>query len=190
MYRPHTDRLYRPRTDHLPTTYGPRTDRLHRPHTDHVPTTYRPSLPTTYRPHTDRSSCSLLPFFTASENRFHSSSLTLQSATTADCVPSFFVAFLIAVYESFKEYTAVETLDGDNKYDAGEHGLQVKSLETRVQSGGHFSKYLQVSYVRPSANSKTDLVPRVSLPCSTNIFKFNHQLNQHRLYSQKCSCTA
>ncbi|XP_074647259.1 ubiquitin carboxyl-terminal hydrolase 7-like isoform X2 [Tubulanus polymorphus] len=28
------------------------------------------------------------------------------------------------IMESFKEYVTVETLDGDNKYDAGEHGLQ------------------------------------------------------------------
>ena len=28
------------------------------------------------------------------------------------------------VYESFKEYVAIETMDGDNKYDAGSHGLQ------------------------------------------------------------------
>ncbi|XP_071107818.1 ubiquitin carboxyl-terminal hydrolase 7-like [Haliotis cracherodii] len=28
------------------------------------------------------------------------------------------------VHESFKEYITVETLDGDNKYDAGEYGLQ------------------------------------------------------------------
>ncbi|XP_030755284.1 ubiquitin carboxyl-terminal hydrolase 7 isoform X3 [Sitophilus oryzae] len=28
------------------------------------------------------------------------------------------------IYESFKDYIAKETLDGDNKYDAGEHGLQ------------------------------------------------------------------
>lgn len=33
-----------------------------------------------------------------------------------------------AVFESFKDYVAVEQLDGDNKYDAGEHGLQVKVL--------------------------------------------------------------
>ena len=32
--------------------------------------------------------------------------------------------YLPAVYESFKEYITVESLDGDNKYDAGEHGLQ------------------------------------------------------------------
>lgn len=28
------------------------------------------------------------------------------------------------IYESFKDYIAKETLEGDNKYDAGEHGLQ------------------------------------------------------------------
>ena len=35
---------------------------------------------------------------------------------------------VISVYESFKEYVAVETLDGDNKYDAGEYGLQVSII--------------------------------------------------------------
>ena len=33
---------------------------------------------------------------------------------------------LISVYESFQEYIAVETLDGDNKYDAGDFGMQVR----------------------------------------------------------------
>lgn len=33
---------------------------------------------------------------------------------------------LFAVFESFKDYVATEQLDGDNKYDAGEHGLQVR----------------------------------------------------------------
>ena len=28
------------------------------------------------------------------------------------------------IYESFKDYTTVETLEGVNKYDAGEHGMQ------------------------------------------------------------------
>lgn len=31
---------------------------------------------------------------------------------------------LISVLESFSDYTAAEILDGDNKYDAGEFGLQ------------------------------------------------------------------
>ena len=29
------------------------------------------------------------------------------------------------VYESFQDYVSVETMNGENKYDAGEHGLQV-----------------------------------------------------------------
>jgi len=32
--------------------------------------------------------------------------------------------FHILVYESFSDYVSTESLDGDNKYDAGEHGLQ------------------------------------------------------------------
>lgn len=32
--------------------------------------------------------------------------------------------FCISVYESFSDYVSTESLDGDNKYDAGEHGLQ------------------------------------------------------------------
>lgn len=36
-----------------------------------------------------------------------------------------FYVFPISVYESFQDYIKVESLDGENKYDAGEHGLQV-----------------------------------------------------------------
>lgn len=36
-----------------------------------------------------------------------------------------FFLFSLKVFESFVDYVAVEQLDGDNKYDAGEHGLQV-----------------------------------------------------------------
>lgn len=32
---------------------------------------------------------------------------------------------MYAVIESFRDYVEVETMDGENKYDAGEHGLQV-----------------------------------------------------------------
>ena len=31
---------------------------------------------------------------------------------------------MVAVHESFQDYITQETLDGDNKYDAGQHGLQ------------------------------------------------------------------
>ena len=34
---------------------------------------------------------------------------------------------LCVVTESFRDYVEVETMDGENKYDAGEHGLQVRS---------------------------------------------------------------
>lgn len=34
--------------------------------------------------------------------------------------------FYCLVYESFEDYIRVETMDGENKYDAGEYGLQVK----------------------------------------------------------------
>jgi ubiquitin carboxyl-terminal hydrolase 7 len=30
------------------------------------------------------------------------------------------------VYESFDDYIKQESLEGDNKYDAGDYGLQVK----------------------------------------------------------------
>ena len=36
------------------------------------------------------------------------------------------LCFFPPVFESFKDYVATEQLDGDNKYDAGEHGLQVR----------------------------------------------------------------
>lgn len=42
-------------------------------------------------------------------------------------VCSFLLLKIVSVYESFQEYIAVETLDGDNKYDAGEYGLQVSA---------------------------------------------------------------
>ena len=40
------------------------------------------------------------------------------------------VFIVIPVYESFQDYIKVESLDGENKYDAGEHGLQVTYLIT------------------------------------------------------------
>ena len=55
------------------------------------------------------------------------------------------------VYESFKDYIEVESLDGDNKYDAGEHGLQVRacvcSVCRRTMSRVRSSRYLFDMYV-------------------------------------------
>ncbi|CAF4834823.1 unnamed protein product [Pieris macdunnoughi] len=48
---------------------------------------------------------------------------------TSACVETFYDIQLSVkgkkdIYESFKDYISTELLDGDNKYDAGEHGLQ------------------------------------------------------------------
>ena len=48
-----------------------------------------------------------------------------------------FEHFFLSVLESFRDYVTVESLDGDNKYDAGEHGLQVIML-------GHISDILNL----------------------------------------------
>ena len=45
--------------------------------------------------------------------------IVMVTACSSSCLPS-------PVYESFKDYVAVETLDGDNKYDAGDHGMQAR----------------------------------------------------------------
>ena len=37
----------------------------------------------------------------------------------------FFLFLSLKVFESFVDYVAVEQLDGDNKYDVGEHDMQV-----------------------------------------------------------------
>lgn len=42
--------------------------------------------------------------------------------------------FIFVVYESFKDYIATEKLEGENKYDAGDNGLQVSSAPVRWKS--------------------------------------------------------
>lgn len=50
--------------------------------------------------------------------------------------------FCFLVYESFKEYIEVELLSGDNKYDAGEHGLQ------EAKKGVIFKKFPPVLHLQ------------------------------------------
>ena len=42
----------------------------------------------------------------------------------------------VIVYQSFDDYVTVESLDGDNKYDAGDHGLQVLCVSECIYTGG------------------------------------------------------
>ena len=52
-----------------------------------------------------------------------------------------------AVIESFKDYVAVETMEGDNKYDAGEHGLQVLHVvRTHTRARTHTHTHTLASY--------------------------------------------
>ena len=63
-------------------------------------------------------------------------------------VCSFLLLIIISVYESFQEYIAVETLDGDNKYDAGEYGLQVSATWVKFLLLQHLlSKYFFSSFI-------------------------------------------
>ena len=50
--------------------------------------------------------------------------------------------------ESFKDYVAVETMEGDNKYDAGEHGLQVLLEHTHTHTHTHTNLILRRIIVR------------------------------------------
>jgi len=49
------------------------------------------------------------------------------------------------IYESFKDYVETEVLDGENKYDAGSHGLQVKKFSLWFKMFGFNSLQLKFS---------------------------------------------
>lgn len=75
----------------------------------------------------------------------------------------------ISVYESFSDYVSTESLDGDNKYDAGEHGLQ------EAEKGVIFSSFppvLHLHLMRFQYDPVTD--------CSV---KFNDRLVIYKLYN-------
>ena len=75
---------------------------------------------------------------------------------------------LSAVNESFKDYVAVETLEGDNKYDAGEHGLQVQlvhSYNTHLCTHGLsplLSPSLSFTFPFPTGGKKGCDLPELS----------------------------
>ncbi|PAA90249.1 hypothetical protein BOX15_Mlig023590g1, partial [Macrostomum lignano] len=67
--------------------------------------------------------------------------------------------------DSFKDYIGVETLDGDNKYDAGQHGLQ------KAQKGVKFVKFPPVLHLQllrfqydPSADQNVKINDRFEFP--------------------------
>ena len=51
------------------------------------------------------------------------------------------------IEESFADYVQTETLEGDNKYDAGSFGLQVKFNNQLVTRNSHFQLYYNISCV-------------------------------------------
>nr|XP_032816939.1 ubiquitin carboxyl-terminal hydrolase 7 isoform X1 [Petromyzon marinus] len=57
------------------------------------------------------------------------------------------------IYESFNDYVAVEQLDGDNKYDAGEHGLQEAEKGVKFLS---FPPVLHLQLMRFMYDPQTD----------------------------------
>ncbi|XP_022103325.1 ubiquitin carboxyl-terminal hydrolase 7-like [Acanthaster planci] len=77
------------------------------------------------------------------------------------------------VYESFKDYVAKEILDGENKYDAGEHGLQ------EAEKGVIFHKFPPVLHLQlmrfqydPVTDSNVKINDRYEFPFKLNLDPF------------------
>lgn len=77
------------------------------------------------------------------------------------------------IYESFKDYVTVETLEGDNKYDAGEHGLQEADKGVLFQS---FPPVLHLHLMRfqydPITDSNVKINDRYEFPEKLNMDQF------------------
>ncbi|XP_071522080.1 ubiquitin carboxyl-terminal hydrolase 7 isoform X1 [Panulirus ornatus] len=77
------------------------------------------------------------------------------------------------IYESFKDYISVETLEGDNKYDAGEHGLQEAEKGVIFQS---FPPVLHLHLMRfqydPITDSNVKINDRYEFPEKLNMDHF------------------
>ncbi|XP_076047681.1 ubiquitin-specific protease 7 isoform X2 [Oratosquilla oratoria] len=77
------------------------------------------------------------------------------------------------IYESFKDYITVETLEGDNKYDAGEHGLQEAEKGVIFQT---FPPVLHLHLMRfqydPITDSNVKINDRYEFPERLNLDQF------------------
>lgn len=77
------------------------------------------------------------------------------------------------VYESFQDYIKVESLDGENKYDAGEHGLQEAEKGVSFLS---FPPVLHLHLLRfmydPMADAYVKINDRFEFPERLNLDKF------------------
>ncbi|KAJ8318152.1 hypothetical protein KUTeg_003243 [Tegillarca granosa] len=80
------------------------------------------------------------------------------------------------VFESFDDYVKVESLDGDNKYDAGDYGLQ------EAEKGVHFLSFPPVLHLHllrfmydPMADANVKVNDRFEFPERLNLDKFLHK---------------
>lgn len=81
--------------------------------------------------------------------------------------------FFFLVYESFGDYCAVETLDGENKYDAGQYGLQ------EAEKGIVFSSFPPVLHLHllrfqydPTTDTNIKINDRFEFPEKLNLDKY------------------
>lgn len=77
------------------------------------------------------------------------------------------------VIESFRDYITVESMDGDNKYDAGEHGLQEAEKGVIFK---HLPPVLHLHLLRfmydPNADANVKINDRFEFPERINLDKF------------------
>ena len=89
------------------------------------------------------------------------------------CAVSLCFQLFTAVFESFRDYVAEETLDGDNKYDAGEYGLQ------EAKKGVIFTKMPPVMHLHlmrflydPATDSNIKVNDRYEFPEHMDLSEF------------------
>lgn len=86
------------------------------------------------------------------------------------------------IHESFKDYVAVETLDGDNKYDAGDLGMQAAEKGITFE---HFPPVLHLHLLRFQYDPMTDTNVKIN-----DRFEFPEHLNLDEYLKEKESTPA